>query len=110
MTGIPGVVLPSPSTVSRRPISFVQRSIGSVVINSRLTSPRRPSVFDVTWSNRSDAARHAVLEHYFGNWREPFEWTPPGESTAVEVMYVGAPQASRANGRWTINAQLEQTL
>ncbi len=101
--------LPIPSLVNREPIVTLERSsMGRGAVHSRKVEAGR-SRYDLTFLSRADAARVGIIEHYYANFREPFDWTPPREGSPVRVMYVGAPRAKRQGHRWTISLTLETT-
>lgn len=102
--------LPIPSLVKRDALVTLERTQAAQgAVHSRKVEQASGTLYTLSFLNRRFAARHAIQEHYYENFRAPFEWTPPRESTAVRVMYVGSPQAQRVGHRWAITLALETT-
>lgn len=102
--------LPVPSLCNRESLVPMERTdhrLGAV--HTRKLEPDSRTRYALTYLARTDATRVGIIEHFYENFRAPFEWTPPTESAAVLVMYLGAPSATRQGLRWTINLTLEHT-
>ena len=105
------VPLPIPSLVNREASFSLERTNSEHgAAHSRKVEQQRFTIYILTFLHRRNAARLAIVEHYYENFRAPFLWTPPRESTAVRVMYVDRPQSQRAGHRWTVTLILETTL
>lgn len=103
--------LPYPSLVARgADVAMERTSPEHGAVHSHKIRAASLTTYTLTYLNKRDAARQGILEHFFANFREPWEWIPPTESTAVEVTYLAAPRAQRVGHTWTITVVLQTTL
>lgn len=100
------MILPSPSNVDVQVAPQVQIENGTVV-HHRQRDTFTPTTYSVAWSSIGPAGKSAIEQHWRANFHQRFEWTPPKQDDAVEVMYLGSPRSRRTGNRWNVTATFQ---
>lgn len=68
----------------------------------------RPQPMRISFANQTEAGRRGVLEHFYENATQAFDYTPPGDAGPMKVTYTRPPTFVRQRGRWLITIELER--
>ncbi|MGB0963899.1 MAG: hypothetical protein ACPGVY_14525 [Mycobacterium sp.] len=108
--GTIGLRFPTPPVVHRRdPIQVSRSDHRTGALHQRKRDDFVPQAFQCQWRFARYSMVTLVMEHYRVLFTQPFDFTPPGASTAVRVKYAGQPKYRRLRAdRYSIEVALEQ--